>query len=118
VVHKNWSFEKFSQKRIEDENTEMVSRILGSQCQIIKNDYAEKAFRNHLKYQNIRRRYNESGQRKDVLPLNQSELLCPTLHQFNASGLASRFVESDLSMSIKPATSQSHRRRPLARSPL
>lgn len=96
----------------------MVSRILSSQCQVIKNDKAERAFKNHLKYQNIRRRYNESGQRKDVLPLNQSELLCPTLLQFNASGLANRFVESDMSMSLKPATSQSHRRgRPL-QSPL
>jgi peptidyl-tRNA hydrolase len=70
-----------------------------------------------LKYQNIRRRYNENGQRKDVLPLNQSDLLCPTLQQFNSSGLANRFVESDMSMSIKPATSQSHRRNRYLNSP-
>lgn len=30
VVHKNWSFEKFQQKKISHENAEMVARILGS----------------------------------------------------------------------------------------
>lgn len=37
-------------------------------------------------------------------------MLCPTLLEFNSSGLASRFVEMDLSMSVKPATAGSMRR--------
>jgi hypothetical protein len=118
VVHKNWSFEKFNQQKITHENAEMVSRILGSQCQILKKDLTEQSFKNHMRYQNIRRRYNESGQRKDVLPLCESEMLCPTLLQFNNSGLASKFVEMDMSMSIKPATAQSLRRSAMSNTPV
>lgn len=110
IVHKNLSFEKFNQQKINQQNVEMVSRILNSECQIIQKISAEKSFKNHLKYQNIRRRYNEGGQRKDVMPLGQSQLLCPTLMQFNTSGLGSKFVEMDMSMSIKPSTAQSLRK--------
>jgi hypothetical protein len=110
VVHKHHSFEKFRRQRISQENVEMVSRILQSDCQIIKNQAADRCFQNHLRYENIRRRYNETGQRKDSLPLGQSALLCPTLLEFNNSGLGRSFVEMDLSMSIKPATAQTLRR--------
>ena len=88
---------------------EMVNRILGLDCQVIKNTTTDKSFQNHLKYENIRRRYNENG-RKDCLPLGQSLLLCPTLQEFHASGLGERFIGMDMSMSIKPATTQTLRK--------
>jgi hypothetical protein len=110
VIHKHLSFEKFRKQRIEQDNSKMVNRILNSECEVQKVKSTEKAFRNHLVYQNIRRRYNENGLRKDVLALGESEMLCPTLLEFNSSGLASRFVEMDLSMSVKPATAGSMRR--------
>lgn len=88
----------------------MVGRILQSDCQIIKNETADRSFQNHLRYENIRRRYKESGERKDSMPLGQSALLCPTLLEFNNSGLGRSFVQIDLSMSLKPATAQSLRR--------
>jgi len=87
----------------------MVSRILGSECQVIKNNHSNKSFKNHLKYRNIRGRYNEQGQRKDYLALGQ--LICPTLMEFNNAGLGTKFVERDLSMSLKPSTAQSSPRR-------
>lgn len=96
----------------------MVARILGSQCQVVKNEQAEHSFRRHIRYQGIRRRYNDQGQRKDILPLCESAMLCPTLQQFNTSGLAGRFLEMDLSMSIKPATAQSMRRSARSGSPV
>lgn len=110
MIHKHLSFEKFRKQRIEQDNSKMVNRILNSECEVQKVKSTEKAFRNHLVYQNIRRRYNENGLRKDVLALGESEMLCPTLLEFNSSGLASRFVEMDLSMSVKPATAGSMRR--------
>jgi len=48
--------------------------------------------------------------KKNYLPLDNSDLLCPTLHEFNASGLGGHFVEMNLSMSVNPATSHSIRR--------
>jgi len=87
----------------------MVSRILGSECQVIKNNHSNKSFKNHLRYRNIRGRYNEQGQRKDYLALG--ELICPTLMEFNNAGLGTKFVERDLSMSLKPSTAQSSPRR-------
>ena len=89
---------------------EMVGRLLNSNCEIVKNKSSEKAYQRHRKYSNIRARYNEQGLRKDSVPLLNSEKLCPTLSQYHQSGLASRFVNQDLSMSLKPATSQSMRR--------
>ncbi len=50
----------------------MVTRILNSECEVQKVKNTEKAFRNHLVYQNIRRRYNENGQRKDIMVLGES----------------------------------------------
>jgi|JI10StandDraft_1071094.scaffolds.fasta_scaffold1064537_1 hypothetical protein len=91
----------------------MVSRIIGSECHIVKNNETGKSFKNHLRYRNIRGRYNEQGQRKDVLALGESMLLCPTLKDYHDAGLGHQFVERDLSMSLKPMTAQSSpRRRP------
>ena len=47
----------------------MVSRIVGSECQIVKNNDSSRSFRKHLKYKNIRGKYDEQGQRKDYLAL-------------------------------------------------
>lgn len=88
----------------------MVNRILGSECQVITKEKADLSFQRHILYQNIRRRYNEAGERKDSMPLGNSELLCPTLTEFQRAGLGQKFVEKDLSMSVKPSTAQSMRR--------
>ena len=71
VIHKNLSYEKFRNQKISQENFSMVNRILGLDCQVVKNIETDKSFKNHQRYENIRRRYNESG-RKDILPLGQS----------------------------------------------
>jgi len=65
------SYEKFRNQKISQENFSMVNRILGLDCQVVKNIETDKSFKNHQRYENIRRRYNESG-RKDILPLGQS----------------------------------------------
>lgn len=36
--------------------------------------------------------------------LGNSSLLCPTLSEYNKSGLAEKFVELDLSMSMAPSS--------------
>ena len=70
----------------------MVSRLVGSECQIVKNSESGKSFRKHLKYKNIRGKYNEQGQRKDYLALGLGDLLCPTLMEFHNAGLSNQFV--------------------------
>jgi hypothetical protein len=110
VIHRHQSYEKMRDRKINIDNVEMVSRLISTQCQIIKKDHALNSFEKHKKYQRIRMRYNEVGQRKDSLPLGNKSLLCPTLHEFNSCGLGEKFIGSDLSMSKKPSTSQSCRR--------
>lgn len=43
--------------------------------------------------------------------LGNSLLLCPTLSEYNRSGLAEKFVEVDLSMSMTASTPSTHLRR-------
>jgi hypothetical protein len=78
---------------------------------VLKKDYTGRAFQNHKRYEYIRRRYDENGNRKDTVPLGQANLLCPTLMEFTNSGLASKFMELDLSMSVKPSTARSSMRK-------
>lgn len=111
MIHKHQSYEKFRSQKISQENAEILERIIGSECHIVKNTHTGKSFQNHLRYRNIRGRYNEQGQRKDVLALGQSMLLCPTLKEYHDVGLGHQFIEKDLSMSLKPMTAQSSPRR-------
>lgn len=62
---------------------------------------------NHLKYREIRKKYNDQGGIKSKMCLGNSDLLCPTLLEYNKSGLAQKFVEIDLSMSMTPSTANS-----------
>lgn len=41
-----------------------------------------------------------------MLALGDSLLLCPTLREYHDVGLGHKFVERDLSMSLKPMTAQ------------
>ena len=85
----------------------MVNRLLKAQCQVIKNDQTEKAYKSHLKYREITKKYNEQGGIRTKMCLGNSQLLCPTLLEYNRSGLAEKFVEVDLSMSMTPSTPSS-----------
>ena len=76
-----------------------MERLLGTGPQVIKRDKTEKSYKKHLKYRDIRKVYREGGSRKDPLALGNSELLCPTLTEFNKSGLGPKFLEKDLSFS-------------------
>lgn len=66
---------------------------------------------NHLKYRNIRKKYHENGGVKAKMHLGNSELLCPTLLEYNMSGMAEKFVEKHLSMSLTPPTAYSRMRK-------
>ena len=114
-MHKHWSFEKFNRAKINRQNLEMMGRMLNSSCEVVKNKSSSKSFARHKKYSDIRARYDQHGQRKDSVPLLNSEKLCPTLSEYQKSGLANRFVNMDMSMSMKPATAQSMRRSYISR---
>lgn len=40
------------------ENNKLVHRLIQTNCEIIKNDKSLKSFRNHLKYREIRNKYD------------------------------------------------------------
>lgn len=79
VVHKNESFEKFRNKKIQRENGDLVKRLIDTSCEVVRNQKSADSFRRHLKYREIRNKYTDEGVRKHPLALVNSELLCPTL---------------------------------------
>ena len=110
IVHKHLSYEKFNRAKIDRQNVQMIGRLIETDCEVIKNKNSEHSYKRHLRYSNIRSRYDSQGKRKDSVPLLRSEKLCPTLSEYHKSGLAQKFVNMDMSMSMKPASSQSMRR--------
>jgi hypothetical protein len=111
IIHKNLSYEKFKNKRISQENIGMVNRLVNTECLITKNSKVSESYQRHKKYREIRKRYNENGERKDYVPFGNKSLLCPTLAEYNRSGLASQFIEEHLWMSKAPSTSRSYKRK-------
>ena len=112
IIHKHQSFEKFEQQRIKRENNELVGRLVGTSCEVMKNKHTNKSFNRHLKYKNIRAKFDETGNRKHVLAMGNTSLLCPTLTDFNNSGLGEKFLELDMSLISKsPSPSPSPKRR-------
>jgi hypothetical protein len=89
----------------------MVNRLINTECLIPKNSKILESYQNHKKYREIRKRYNEYGERKDYVPFGNKSLLCPTLAEYNRSGLASKFIEEHLSMSKAPSSSRSYKRK-------
>ena len=69
VVHKNASFEKFENWRINRENKEMVRRLLNLNCQVVTKKKSGESFQKHLKYKNIRRIYDSKNVRKQPLAI-------------------------------------------------
>lgn len=86
VVHKNESFDKFRNWKIERENGKLMKRLVGASCQVVKKHQTQGSFRKHLHYKGIRAKFDQEGNRKHILSLGKSELLCPTLNNFNKSG--------------------------------
>lgn len=111
VIHKHASFEKFNRKKIQAQNSELVQRLIDSSCVVIKNEKSSKHFDNHLRYREIRNKYDSEGKRKHSLALGNSRLLCPTLKEYNESGLGSKFLELDLSMVSQTSSPLSPRKR-------
>lgn len=85
----------------------MVSKLVDTECEVIRNKNSAKSFRKHLKYREIRNKYDSEGKRKHGLALGNVSYLCPTLREFKRSGLGSKFLEEDLSMSRSPTKSPS-----------
>lgn len=70
----------------------MAKRIVGTSCEVLKKKNSLGSYKKHLKYKDITAKFDQSGNRKHVLALGNSELLCPTLSDFNKSGLADKFL--------------------------
>ena len=72
VVHRNESFEKFRNRKIERENCELVKRLIDTNCEVIRNKKSSDSFKRHLKYREIRNKYADDGTRKHPLALGNS----------------------------------------------
>jgi len=83
IIHKHQSYEKFKSQEINKQNIELMSRIISTNCQVIKNRRAATSYKKHRNYSNIRSKYMPNGQRKDVVPLINADKLCPTLREYH-----------------------------------
>ena len=60
---------------------------MATNCEVVKKSSTAKSFEKHLKYKNIRKKYNNDGQRREALCLGNKSFLCPTLMEYTNSGL-------------------------------
>ena len=58
VIHKHHSYEKFRSRKVLVDNTKLMHRIFKSESQVVQKKDTEKSFQNHLKYKDIRKKYN------------------------------------------------------------
>lgn len=68
---------------------------------MVKNKSTQESFGKHLKYKDIRAKFDESGKRKHVLAMGKLDLLCPTLNEFNGSDVGEKFLDLDMSIISK-----------------
>ena len=68
---------------------------------MVKNKSTQESFGKHLKYKDIRTKFDESGKRKHVLAMGKLDLLCPTLNEFNGSDVGEKFLDLDMSIISK-----------------
>lgn len=100
VIHKHKSFMKFQKKRVNESNSELMNQMIGTKCTVPKKQKTLLSFEKHQKYQQIRTRFSQNGNRRQILSLGNKNLLCPTLAEFMKSGLGDSFL-GNLSMRNK-----------------
>lgn len=57
-IHKNESFEKFNQIKIDESNKSLLDRMINTDCSVVKKSKALDEYERHKKYSQIRARYN------------------------------------------------------------
>lgn len=82
----------------------MVSRLVATSCEVVKNKNSQRSYEKHKKYKNIRTKFDDEGKRKHVLAVGNERLLCPTLSEFNNSVIGEKFLELDMSIISKTSS--------------
>lgn len=49
------------------DNSKLVSRLVSTSCEVINREKSERSFSNHLRYREIRNKYDPAGNRKHAL---------------------------------------------------
>ena len=94
VIHRDAITERAKSARISNENMRMVQRLIDTECLITDKTQAEGFFTQQKRYKNLRRRYQETGERP-TLPLGNLKLLNPTLASFRSTNPALRRANYD-----------------------